>query len=484
MIRISKLAAGLRQAFHGAMGSLRWRLIAFSTALIAILGAAAIAAAALVLHDQAGKFFDTVQLSFARQLAASDPQKLALGTAHLPDPKKSRRHGRYDSDALSFAVFSSDGRMLFSDGHKGRHIHFDGKARGFVKAEVDDDDFRVVWMDSTDKRMRIAVGQEMEFRDDLVLGLVESQLWIFAVLMLLLGLGTAFIVSRSLKPFAALKHDLATRRPYDGTPIDGSKLPSEIRPATDALSAYFAKSAAMMRHERSFVSDAAHELRTPLTGLMLQAKIANSPDSTPADREAALGSLESGIRRCSRLVRQLLILSRLDDFSSKSRPESEIPGMERGWVDFASLLEDAISHESAIWNSRGKSVNLEERIPETGGLALEGWPEMASLIAQNLIGNAFRYTPEGGRIRVTLGEDSLVVENDSAAYAPKDRARLGERFFRPAGQTEGGSGLGLSITRAISQLHGLGFEFSVEDGAEPGRAVFRAKVFKKGGKAK
>ncbi len=79
---------------------------------------------------------------------------------------------------------------------------------------------------------------------------------------------------------------------------------------------------------------------------------------------------------------------------------------------------------------------------------------------RNLLDNAVRYTPQGGVVTVTLSERSLTVEDDGPGVTTEHLARLGERFYRPPGQEQTGSGLGLSIVQRIAGLHGLQVSFA------------------------
>lgn len=474
---LSAVSSSIRAFARYCLGSLKARLLLYCLALTLMLSLAAVTAAALHLRHETSKYFDTVQLSFARQLAAWDPDEASTAfSQNLPDIKKSRRNGHYDGDALSFAVFSKDGSLLLSDGRKGRRIVFEDKGSGFhdVALRGDDDKWRILWMDSVDGTRRIAVAQELEFRSDLIFEILQSQLLILAAFAIVLCAGLFIVITRALSPLGDLKAELSSRRPGDEKPLGTQGLPSEIRPLANELNSFFKKSGAMMRRERSFVSDAAHELRTPLAGLMLQSRVAADPSCGQDDRKEALLAIVTGARRCSTLVRQLLTLSRLDDLYSRARSSDAIPGMSRGAVCFKKLVEKALSESMEAIEK--KKLKVESSFTD-GGLAIDdGYPEMAFVLARNLIENACRYSLPESRIRIFSDKKSLMVENACRHYDKTDRARIGERFFRPAGQQEDGSGLGLSIASAAAAIHHLGFEIKVDDSALPDQAVFRARV--------
>ena len=96
--------------------------------------------------------------------------------------------------------------------------------------------------------------------------------------------------------------------------------------------------------------------------------------------------------------------------------------------------------------------------------------ELMSVIG-NLLDNAVRYSPQGSVVDVTLNADNFIVRDNGPGVTPEALARIGERFYRPPGQTATGSGLGLSIVQRIAKLHGMNVEFG---NAEQGG--FEAKV--------
>jgi two-component system sensor histidine kinase QseC len=91
-------------------------------------------------------------------------------------------------------------------------------------------------------------------------------------------------------------------------------------------------------------------------------------------------------------------------------------------------------------------------------MPLRGDETLLATLLRNLIDNALRYG--GTKVVVRVAPDRIVVEDDGPGVAPAVLARLGDRFHRPAGQTQAGSGLGLSIVQRIAQLHGLAVHYA------------------------
>lgn len=112
------------------------------------------------------------------------------------------KHGRLDDDALAFAIYATDGTMILNDGENGRDIPYHYRRDGFDDGRLkdDNDDWRFLWLTSPDGKYRVVVGQEWEYRQEMALDVVSSQLtpWLVALPVMLLLL--IVLLSRELKP--------------------------------------------------------------------------------------------------------------------------------------------------------------------------------------------------------------------------------------------------------------------------------------------
>ncbi len=401
------------------------------------------------------ELFDTQQMLFAKRLLALDDTLLNGDAAALPESKALLRHhrGQQDDDVLAFAIFTRDGKMLLNDGDHGKALVFDPDHNGFTDGELRDDDdrWRLLWLTSPDQRVRIVVGQEWEYRDDMTAQLVKSSVlpWLFALpLMLLLLSG---LIAYELLPLKQLARQLSQRAPDDATPLLISRLPKEVRPLVKALNGLFSRITLMLQRERRFISDAAHELRSPLAALRVQSEVVQLADDDDAMRRHALQQLDIGIARATRLVDQLLALSRIeaDDKRKLFQP-----------VALSELVQDAVTQQAV--SASQAEVTL--RSHAEAKPVMNGHPLLLSLMIRNLLENAIRYTPPGSRVDITLRAHVLLVEDNGPGIDENDLERLGERFWRPPGQEKSGSGLGLSIVRHIAQLHGMQVQFSNRSG--------------------
>jgi two-component system phosphate regulon sensor histidine kinase PhoR len=215
------------------------------------------------------------------------------------------------------------------------------------------------------------------------------------------------------------------------------------------------------RIRRDFVANASHELRTPLTSI--RGFVEALEDGALAQPETAprfLGKIRTHADRMATLVDDLLELSRLE--SGDREPEWDMvrPGVVAGGVvaSFGSL-------------AARKSITLGHL--DHGAPEVRTDPERLRRILENLVDNAVKYTPEGGRVEVTTspapdGSARIEVADDGPGIATEHQARVFERFYRvdkARSRELGGTGLGLSIVRHLAES--LGASVSVE--SEPGK---------------
>lgn len=390
--------------------SLRLRL----TLLFAVLTTAAWGMASVIAWQQTSKkldkLFDTQQLLFARRLSAMHFDELRAPPALLGEKKKVR-HGHIDDDALAFAIFTRDGKMVLNDGENGEDIQWNSQREGFSDGYLrdDDDEWRFLWLTTADGRYRIAVGQEWDYRREMAMDIVTSQLTPWMVALPLMFVLLIVLLSRELAPLKNLARTL---------------------------------------RERRFTSDAAHELRSPLAALKVQTEVAQLSLDDPEGREKALDQLHQGIDRATRLVDQLLTLSRLDSLAQLDDVQQ---------VAIADLLQSAVMEMYHPAQQSGIELRLHLNASH---IVRTGQPLLLSLLVRNLLDNAVRYSPRGSQVDITLNAREFRVRDNGPGISPQALSRIGERFYRPPGQEAPGSGLGLSIVRRIASLHGMQVDFA------------------------
>ncbi|MDM3270676.1 MULTISPECIES: quorum sensing histidine kinase QseC [Citrobacter] len=440
--------------------SLRVRL----TLIFLILASATWAVSSFVAWkqttDNVDELFDTQLMLFAKRLSTLDLDELKASERIAHTPKKFK-HGHIDDDVLTFAVYTPEGKMVLHDGDNGQYIPYSYRREGFDDGFLtgDNDKWRFVWLTSADKKYRIVVGQEWEYREDMALAIVTTQLvpWLIALPLMLLIL--IVLLSLELKPLKKLAQALRLRDPESEDPLSLKGIPGEVRPLVESLNQLFIRIHTTMVRERRFTSDAAHELRSPLTALKVQAEVAQLSDDDPQARQKALMQMQTGIERATRLVDQLLTLSRLDSLDNLQ---------DVAEISLEELLQSAVMD---IYHP-AQQAHIDVRLQiNAHDITRTGQPLLLSLMVRNLLDNAIRYSPQGSIVEVTLNARNFSVKDNGPGIAPEVLTHIGERFYRPPGQSVTGSGLGLSIVRRIATLHGMSASF----GNAP-QGGFEAKV--------
>lgn len=397
------------------------------------------------------ELFDTQQMVFAKRLSVL-PSDLDFNDVSLAKTKKILRknRGNQDDDALAFAIFTPQGEMVLNDGDNGRKIPFNFSREGFTEGKIkgSDDEWRFVWLRSSEGQYIIVVGQEWEYRQDMAMEIMVAQFlpWLIALpIMLILFL---WLLTRALRPLHQVTTQLYQRRPDELSSVHVERLPSEVKPMLDALNSLFTRIQAMFARERQFTSDAAHELRSPLAALKVQAEVVQIAGHDPTIREHAVANLSEGIDRATRLVDQLLTLSRLESLSQLDDVE------QLSWL---ALIESALQDISL--EAKAAQTTMDVVVVNEPPL-LTGKRLLLAILLRNLLHNAIRYGKAGGKVDIVLNKDHLTIHDDGQGVTQDVLKRLGERFYRPPGQEKTGSGLGLSIAKQIAELHHFRLAFA------------------------
>ena len=435
--------------------SLRFRLIlSFCLVSIGIWGGSA-ALSWYESREYVDEFYDTYQLHLARQLSTADWSNIKPGTQARVNTlvEELDDDGEDEDEALGFAVFDKNGKMIFHDDEDGKYFTYNQYASGFVnqpsghKGKL----WRIIWMKAVDNDFTIAVGQELKYRNKAAVEMVEEAVtpWLIGLAIMLLAI--ILLVNRELNPLKLITKNISKRGADDLSPLKENFAPQEIKPLIVSMNSLFDRISKMISRERSFISDAAHELRSPLTAMKVQLEVAELAYDDKAAHEKALQNLGKGLERASRLVEQLLALSRLEA-NTQQYQNFDI-------LDWHKAINNEIEEQKSA--AKSKKIEIETKIKEPYFLK-EGHGLLISLLLRNLLDNAIKYSGEGAKIKIELNDKELIVSNNKVSLDKKNLSRLGERFFRPAGQSVTGSGLGLSIVEKISTLHNCQMTTSLE----------------------
>jgi two-component system OmpR family sensor kinase len=295
----------------------------------------------------------------------------------------------------------------------------------------------------------VQLAQPLSIRNRLAAGVAWRTLWPLVLLLPLLGAAVWVIVGRGLAPLQRVTRALDTRHPEALDPLPENRLPQEVRPVVQALNALLDRLATALDTQRAFVADAAHELRTPLAAVQIQAQLVGRAKDD-ASRKEALDDLQAGITRATRLAEQMLALAR-------SEPDGKI---EKAPVDLHALLDDCVGAYVLLAQQRGVDLGIEASEAAT----ISGDVNALRVMFSNLIDNATKYTPRGGRVDVSLrlnqGHALVQIADSGEGIPASERERVFDRFYRVgigasrARTDVAGSGLGLAIVRRIASKHG------------------------------
>ena len=216
------------------------------------------------------------------------------------------------------------------------------------------------------------------------------------------------------------------------------------------------------RLKDDFVASVSHELRTPLTSIRgyLELVLEREAGELTDEQESFLGVVDRNAERLLRVVGDLLFVAQIN---AGSLPLAE------GRVDPRELVVQAADSARPTAAERGIDLSLElGELPPS----LRGDPSRLAQALDNLVSNAIKFTPGGGRVELRARADGSAVElavaDSGPGIAPADQVRLFDRFFRTASASAGavpGTGLGLAITKAIVEAHGGTIDVESELGA-------------------
>lgn len=423
--------------------SLRRRLLVYLLVCAPVVWGLALVWSARGARQEVNEMFDTELVRLARQVQSITAP---LGVMPVEPARAQPPETSVDLDDLAIAVWNRQGEALLPDREGPELPHREG-ALGFRDMVLEGEAWRVYYMPSPDGDRLIAVGQKMYERDELVWGFLGGQLlpWLLVLPVLLAAL--TWGVRVALSPLNDLTTDLARRDADDLSTVSLERAPRELQPMLAAMNGLFGRIGETLARERRFTADAAHELRTPISVLTAQWAVYRGAPEGP-QRERAARALDAGLARMARLVEQMLGLSRLD---ATERLKHTAP------LDWPLLVEEVMSDVLPLAGRRRIELGCEWADGVEGAApAWQGDRHLMGLLLRNLLDNAVRYAPEGSAVTLRFGRHRVMVEN--AAPAGLDAGQLeswGERFHRPDGQPESGSGLGVSIARRIAELHGL-----------------------------
>jgi two-component system OmpR family sensor kinase len=401
--------------------------------------------------------------AIAKKIGESAYSQMIDSGEYLMKPFGATLIANLDTGDTSVAIYNTSGTRVLEGGNMPKRTEWPAPSLEELKfGTVSLDDSRkprmvvVIMPIPVDKRVvgtvviRTSLGVQ-----DAFLGTLRLYLVVGIALAALIGiLVSAWLTRRVLRPLdhvadtatAIASGDLKRRVGLTGRRNEIGLMAAAFDSMVDQLEA-------ALRTQRQFVADASHELRTPLTALngMTEMLLLNVDQGDPSARQRLLRQIRSELGRMTRLVAELLDLSRLDN----------APHIQQTQVDLTALVREMLE---------AVRVAHPDRVlcgPEGGVVMVMGDADRLRQVALNLIDNALKYTRPGGHVTVSVkirdGKAELAVIDNGEGIDPAILPHVFDRFYRAdksrartegATRAVGGVGLGLAITRAIVNAHG------------------------------
>ncbi len=292
-----------------------------------------------------------------------------------------------------------------------------------------------------DQTVTILAGETLVKRKELVRDILLGMLLPEILLVLVAASVIWFGVRSGLRPLDSFRAELADRSPSDLRPVTVG-VPEEIQPVVTEVNSLLVRLDTALASQRNFVSDAAHQLRTPIAALLAQVEAAQH--EAGALPNGILPGIHAAAGRLGHLVEQLLALARAEpSLAHASRPVS---------------LDGLVHQVAENWLPKAIGKNIDLGFELHPAVVANGNELLLQELLANLLDNALRHTPQGGVVTVGCGQDGeagfgcawRIVGRESPE---SERGRIGERFYRPAGQKDDGCGLGLAIVREIARQY-------------------------------
>jgi two-component system sensor histidine kinase TctE len=294
----------------------------------------------------------------------------------------------------------------------------------------------------------VTVGETVHRRDrgvhrlDTIIGLSDG-----IQLLLVLGL-CLFGITVALRPIHRLRERITHRQPQSLQPLPLETIPSEVRPLVQSLNTLLVTVRDAAQAQQHFLTNAAHQLRTPLTGLKAQLEVLASETGDEAQQDR-IARLHDSVDRLAHTANQLLALARAE-------PSANSPG---NFTDVQLQVLIGTVADSMLDRAIARNIDLGA---ECQPARVHGVHWLLHELLINLVDNAIRHTPDGGRITLRCGLHDgapyLEVEDSGPGVPPAERERVRERFYRAAGSDGQSSGLGLAIVEEIARGHQARFQ--------------------------
>jgi two-component system sensor histidine kinase QseC len=350
-----------------------------------------------------------------------------------------------DAEAsLEFQWVAQDGKLLARSAAMPKQVVVP-LVEGFRFVNFHHYRWHVLVTPSSDHASWFIVAERADQRYRLAEAMILQAVYPMVLAIPVIGLIIWWVLGIGLKPVANLARELRQREATDLHSLNQQDMPIELMQLAQSANDLLRRLDASFAREKRFSGDAAHELRTPIAALKIHCEnllheLHPAPDS--------VNKLKLGIERMSYLVEQILLLNR-------TAPDHFMGTFET--VNLTQLAKQAIVDQS-------EALELKRHHIEFNGDECWVSGDRAALtsLLNNLLGNAIKYTPDGGRIAINTwlrGRNVVLEVMDNGPGIPNDaHNRVFDRFYRLGGDRHNskttGCGLGLSIVKQVVDLHG------------------------------
>ncbi|SHN81937.1 ATP-binding protein [Bradyrhizobium erythrophlei] len=392
------------------------------------------------IHNQA---MQEQAVSLAEHLAPRADGTLALNLPPSLQGLYSQPYGRY-----AYAVIDENGKTLFSsrkDNTPIFHVDANGGTVQFLDTHIGDAAIsgasirrsvggKTVWVQAAEDLANSDV-----LIDDIVDDFYRHVGWITLPILLVLLVIDIAIFRRALWPLrqaSETAQQITPARTDIRLPFE--EIPTEVRPLVSAINKALDRLDEGFRLQREFTADAAHELRTPLSILRTRVETLDDPGVAKA--------LHQDIEAMSRVVSQLLDIAELEAFTIDP---SEVADLQAASAEVAGFV-------APLALEQGREIAL---LGATAPVFVKGNAEMIKRAIRNLAENAIRHAPKDTVVEFVVEENGTVsIQDRGPGISEEERELIFRRFWRRDRNSQGGSGLGLSIVQRIAELHGATIE--------------------------
>lgn len=436
-----------RPGAPGAPWSLQRQLVVMLVATLMLAWAGGVVLTAFTAREEAEKLHDREMKQVAWLLLGLSGHELVEIGADTP--LDARIHnGREDTketlgEDYRYQIWSNNGRLLLTNfGEPSASAMARLDQTGFIWLDMDGERWRVFTQISQDGTQVIQVAERASLRAWSSGIVSQSFLLAFVPSFLMILMLAIWLLRHLMQPLRELAGMLQQRSPANLDHVHLGREPAELAAVVAAINRLFGRVAEAIRREAGFTSLAAHELRTPLATLKVLADQARQTGDA-GERDMVLSDLSVTIDRLAHLQEQLLTLSRLEVLGSNALSEC---------VELTEVVDEAMA--DLRYEARQRHVKV---VCHVDGSAILGHRYAVLTLARNIIGNAIRYAPVGGRVEISTlvrdGNAVLRVDDSGPGIPEAERMRAFDRFERLSQRHGAGVGLGLSIVRTVAQMH-------------------------------